>query len=289
MRNIVDNIEDPEKRKILLNFLDQSSVRTEYITVKETSSSCEDMTRLKRRLPTIPKRRRKSPASLIPETKFYRRHQDTNLHSEERKGYSLERPRILRTVAAHEQHFQNFHIRKNIDSEDIDSKNEDMCYTEESKEVPLEAILNKFNQYQRPLKMRSRRQSIHSAAKRLDDNHSENEVVIENLHFDLEAGINMNDCQKSKKAALIILPEDLIEREEANSGKMISIEIFKKWTNAIKSILILFLVLALVIITSRGIYLEIQQKVYNEKFLELNKEMNHLYKLNDEWKQKYEQ
>lgn len=47
LRNVVENIECPIKRKILLDFLDNSTLRTQYFTYKESSSSEEEAKRLK--------------------------------------------------------------------------------------------------------------------------------------------------------------------------------------------------------------------------------------------------
>jgi len=285
LREVVENINDPEKRKILLNFLDQSTIKTEYVTIKESSSSGEEIKGL-RKVSKFSKRRRKSPVSVIPKTNLYRKRKNINAYSQERRRLSWAR-QTFKTVAGQEQNIQNFAIERKNGSDEFDSKNGDKCYTEESKEVPLEAILNKINNYQRPHQMRSRRQSGYSASRDEATHPGDNEIIIENFNFDLEAGPDQEQTKRPKNKEMIMLSEDMIDSANKNTGEMVNLKIIKKWTGILKSFIILFLVVALVAVTSRGIFLEIKQRSYTNQIHSLNKEVNELYKSNAEWKEKY--
>ena len=70
LRDIIEKVEDPNKRKILLNFLDQSTIKTEYVTVKESSSSIEQV-KMNQKVEKKCKRRWKSPGSVAPKSKLY--------------------------------------------------------------------------------------------------------------------------------------------------------------------------------------------------------------------------
>lgn len=124
LRNVVENIDDPQKRMMLLNFLDQSTIKTEYVTMKESSSSGEDVKGLKR-IDKMSKRRHKSPLSVLPQTNLERKRRDTNVYSEERKRFSLAKPR-LKSVAPPEQlQIRNYAIERKNGSDEFDSKNGD--------------------------------------------------------------------------------------------------------------------------------------------------------------------
>lgn len=110
LRNIVENIECPLKRKMLLDFIDNSTLKTQYLTIKESSSSGEEAKRLFG-FSRIPKRRRKSPLSVIPKSRLYYKGRDINAYSQERKRFSLARPRV-RTVITQEQYAHNFAIER---------------------------------------------------------------------------------------------------------------------------------------------------------------------------------
>ena len=142
LRNIVENIECPFKRKMLLDFIDNSTLKTQYFTIKESSSSGEEAKRLYG-ISGLHNKRRKSPLSVIPKSRLYYKGRNINAFSQERKRFSLARPRV-KTVTTHEQYAHNFAIeRKNV-SDEIDSRNDDKWYTEASREVPLEVILNRI-------------------------------------------------------------------------------------------------------------------------------------------------
>ena len=86
LREVVEKIEDPEKRKILLNFIDQSTLKTEYVTIKESSSDEEQ-----NKAPKInnPIRKRKSPLSAKGKNNDEGEDEKLDSHSQERKRYSL--------------------------------------------------------------------------------------------------------------------------------------------------------------------------------------------------------
>ena len=280
LRNIVENIECPLKRKMLLEFIDNSTLKTQYLTIKESSSSGEEA----KRLFGISKRRRKSPLSVIPKSRLYYKGRNINAYSQERKRFSLARPRG-RTVITQEQYGHNFAIEKKDISEEVDSRNDDKCYTEASREVPLEVILNKITCYQNPFQPASRGKSGHSCP--------QEELVVtkvedgeEYVNIDLEANIGAKESKKYKEKEIIILSNDLIESNQ-NTGEKVNSKSIKLWSNRIRYIMFIFLILAVIGLTIRTVYLEIELHTHNNEIYELGQEINDLQKLNLEWQAKY--
>lgn len=124
LRNVVENINDPHKRKILLDFLNQSAIKTEYVTMRESSSSGEEVKGL-RKINQLPKRRHKSPLSVLPTANLSRKRRDTNVFSEERRRFSLAQPRLQSVAVPEQLQIHNFVIEKKNGSDEFDSKNGD--------------------------------------------------------------------------------------------------------------------------------------------------------------------
>lgn len=188
LRNVVESIDDPLKRKVLLDFLDNTTLKTEYITMLESSSSGEEVKGLKKltKFSKSSKRRHKSPLSVLPKSHLGRRRRNEQAYSQERKRFSLAKPRV-KTVTGRDMRPHNFRIERKNGSEEFDSKNGDKCFTEESKEVPLEAILYGL-QNQRI--HRSRAQSGYSASR--DEATTPGDDLHRNAHiFDLEVGLDL--------------------------------------------------------------------------------------------------
>ena len=273
-----------DKRKILLDFLDQSTLKTEYVTLLESSSSSEEIKRL-RKLNKMNKRRRKSPMSAIPKTNLSRKHRFGQAYSQEPKRFSQVNP-SLRTIAAHEQQMHNFVIeRKNV-SDEFDSKNGEQCHTEESKEVPLDAILNKLQSYQNPFnQQRSRAQSGYSASHDEPTHPGEKEIEV-NLNYDLEAGFDLDNYKTRRGKDIIILPNDLIEPND-NSAETVNMKTVRKCIKKFKYIIIAVFVLAMISLIARNIYLEVKLQSYPDQIYSMNKEINELTKYNVELESKY--
>lgn len=283
LRNVVENIECPLKRKMLLDFLDQSTLKTEYVTMRESSSSGEGVKGLQK-LNKLSKRRHKSPLSVLPKAHMHKKRRNVYAYSQERKRFSLAEPKV-RTVAGQEPNLQNFVIERKNGSEEFDSKNGDKCFTEESKEVPLEAILNQLQNYQNPFQLRSRAQSGYSAS-RDEATHPGDEQHHFEYNIDLEAGVDLEDCKRHRRKEIIVLPADLMDNKN-NTGEMAKIDILKKWMGRFRYIMFIFLVLAIVALTLRTIFLEVKVHSYPNKIYALNRKINELHKSSAEWEKRY--
>lgn len=242
LRNVVENLECPLKRKILLDFLDQSTLKTQYFTVKESSSSGEEMKRLQG-LEKLLKRRRKSPPSVLPQAKLHQNRRVENAHSQERKRFSTAKPR-MKTTTSRRQNLQKFRIERKHDSDDFGSKNGDKCYTEESKEVPLEAILDKIPGFN-PFQTRSRGLSGYSVSR-------EEMTYPEDFHHrtmcvDLEANFEFEDNHKPKFKEILVVPADLIDNK-ITSEQTVGARIIQKWANKFKSAMFIVLVIFFLIL-----------------------------------------
>ena len=210
LRNVVENINDPHKRKILLDFLNQSAIKTEYVTMRESSSSGEEVKGL-RKINQLPKRRHKSPLSVLPTANLSRKRRDTNVFSEERRRFSLAQPRLQSVAVPEQLQIHNFVIEKKNGSDEFDSKNGDKWFTEESKEVPLEAILERFQNYQNPFQQqRVRAASGYSAS--LDETtniegqfHEIDSNYIILISLDLVQIYDMSNVSDSNKCKLLSL------------------------------------------------------------------------------------
>jgi hypothetical protein len=124
LRNIVDKIDDPEKRKILLNFLDQSSFKTEYVTVKESSSSGEQAKVVRKNAPAS-KGRRLSPHFAMDKDRLQCDIENYIASSQERKRFSVANRNKGQSGYPYGQHFRNFAIGRKHASERGDAKVDD--------------------------------------------------------------------------------------------------------------------------------------------------------------------
>lgn len=124
LREIIENVHDPNKRKILLDFLDQSTIKTEYVTVKESSSCSEQQQRLNNVLRKN-KRRPKSPGSVAPNTKLYRYEEKFNAVSQERRRYSQSRQKGELQYSSRKNNGNQLNIKNVCNSDEFDSRNED--------------------------------------------------------------------------------------------------------------------------------------------------------------------
>lgn len=284
LRNVVENIIDPQKRKVLLDFLDQSTLKTEYVTMRESSSSGEEVKGL-RRLNNLPKRRYKSPQSVLPRNHLYKKKRNVNAYSQERKRFSLAQPKV-KTVAEQDNNVQNFVIERKNGSDEFDSKNGDKCFTEESKEVPLDVILNQLQNYQNPFKARSRAQSGYSAS-RDEATHPGDNMHEFDYNFDVEKHIDLEDCKRYGRKEIIVIPGDLMDTKA--SDEMVNIKLIRKWVSKFKVIMFVLLALFIIGLTARTVYLEVKVHSYPKEILSLNTEINGLYKANAEWELLYNQ
>lgn len=284
LRNIVENITDLQKRKILLDFLDQSTLKTEYVTLIDTSSSGEEVKGLGK-LNKINKRRRKSPLSVLPKTNLSRNHRFVNAYSQERKRFSHVNP-SLKTVAENEQQMHNFVIERKNGSDEFDSKSGEQCHTEESKEVPLDVILNKLHNYQNPFnRQRSRAQSGYSASHDEPTNPGEKEIEV-NLNYDLEVGFDLENYKTHRGKDIIILPNDLIDTND-NSAETVNMKSLRKYMRKFKYVLLAIMIVAFISLVARNIYLEVKLQSYPDQIYSMNKEINELHKYNVELEAKY--
>lgn len=285
LRNVVENINDPQKRKVLLDFLDQSTLKTEYVTMRESSSSGEEVKGL-RKLNKLPKRRYKSPQSVLPRHHLHRNKRNVNAYSQERKRFSLAQPRI-KTVAEQDQNVQNFVIERKNGSDEFDSKNGDKCFTEESKEVPLDLILNRLQNYQNPFQPRSRAQSGYSAS-RDEATHPGDNMHEFDYNFDFDNNLDLEDCKRHKRKEIIIIPGDLMEKDKSSS-EMVNNKLIRKWLNKMKTLIFIVLVFFLVGLIARTVYLEVKISSLTTDSYKLNAEINTLYKTNADWEKRYNQ
>lgn len=271
LRNIVENIDDPEKRKILLNFLDQSSLKTEYVTIKESSSSGENPKGM-HKVPLPPKKRRKSPNSTVGHNLLYRGPEKYVSSSQKRKRFSLAYCKNEPETSPNGYQFHNFKIERQHATDGCGSKNGDPCHTEESREVPLEFILGRMDNQQPVLKLKSRQQSGYSASQEKTQP-GPHDIAFDNFNFDIEANLGL-DTKPNEKV-------------DISADEMVKIKIMKSWAKWFKSIIIMSLVLALVIVTTRGIFLEIRHQSDSYKMGQMGDEISSLYSTNEEWEQKY--
>ncbi|CAI2367918.1 unnamed protein product [Moneuplotes crassus] len=271
LRNVVENIDDIQKRKILLDFLDQTTMKTEYVTIKESSSSDEEV-KCKQKNGSQNKRRHKSPISVMQKRSFPRR-RGNNVCSEERKRFSLFHPR-LKSVAAPEQlHIHNYAIeRKNI-SDELDSKNEEKCYTEASKEVPLEAILERIHNYQNPFRNRRCETPSGYSASRDEPNRIEiieqdiDNIYETNLQTDLEEG------KKHRRNKIIHLPDDILDTKTP-SVEMNAIPMITKYIKKFRTALIILFFVAILALVGRNIYLEVKVKTYSDRVFVMERQIS---------------
>ena len=143
-------------------------------------------------------------------------------------------------------------------SEESCSKNDNPCHTDESREVPLEAILERINHYGKPFQYRSRRQSGYSASGDEPTLPVEIEIEFDHQYDDLENCFDLEGKPKASKQDIIILPPNFDDTKPTNTDEMVSTKFFRKWKGWLKYFLISLLVLALIALTARGIYLEIR-------------------------------
>ena len=286
LRNVVGNITDPQKRKILLDFLDQSTLKTEYVTILESSSSCEEVKRIGK-MNKIHKRRRKSPLSVLPKTNLSRNTRFVNARSKERRRFSHVNP-SLKTVAEPEQQMHNFVIeRKNV-SDEFDSKTGEQWHTEESKEVPLDPILNQLQNYRNPFyQQRSRAQSGYSASHDEPTHPGEKEVEV-NLNYDIELGFDLENYKPRQNKDIIILPNDLLDKVN-DSAQTVIMKGLRKFIKKFRYIIYALLVIAIIGLVARNVYLEVKLKSYPGQIYSLDKEINELHKYNSELEVKYDQ
>ena len=280
-----DNIEDPKIRQMLIDFLDQSTIKTEYVTMKESSSSGEEVKGL-RKIQNIPKRRHKSPLSVLPNHGLARRGWNGNSFSQERKRFTLGK-QTVKTVADPEQQMHNFVIERKHGSDDQDSKNGDKCLTEESREVPLEAILNRLPNYHPFNQQRSRAQSGYSASRDEATHPGERTPEID-WNFDQEVVVDLEDVKRHHNKESIFFANEPVENEK-NTVQMANMTRLKQFVKKFRSILLIFLVLCLLAVLGRNIYLEVKVHEYPDEIFSLNKEINELRKYNADLEQKYNQ
>ena len=283
LRNVIENIHDPQKRKVLLDFLDQTTLKTEYVTMKESSSSGEEVKRLGQ-INDLSKRRHKSPINVMPNPNFPRR-RNNNVCSEERKRFSLVQPR-LKSVAPPEQlHIRNYAIERKNGSDEFDSKNGDKCFTEESKEVPLEAILERFHNYQNPFQSKRPRTPSGYSASHDEATNVDGQVQEPDGNFDIEIGIDLEEGKKHRKADIIVLPGDLLDNKppSVERARIPMVKYIKKFRTA----LMVFLALAILALVARNIYLEVKVKTYPDRIFELDKKINELMKENSQLEVEY--
>jgi hypothetical protein len=283
LRNVVENIDCPQKRKMLLDFLDQSTLKTEYVTMRESSSSGEEVKGLGKRLDKLPKRRRKSPITVLPNNYLSKRKRNMFAYSQERKRLSHVGPMV--GIDDHNNIAQNFVIERKNGSEEFDSKNGDKCFTEESKEVPLDAILYKLQNYQNPRQPRSRAQSGYSASR--DEPTQPGEFTKEfDPNFDLEIGVDLVDCKQRRGKDIIIVPADLIDKKN-NTDEMVNSKVIMKWINKFRAVFLALLIIIILGLTLRTVFLEIKVNSYPSQIHRLNREINELHKSNVAWEELY--
>lgn len=284
LRNVVEQIECPHKRKILLDFLDQTTLKTEYVTIRESSSSGEEVKGFRKRISQLPKRRHKSPISVIPKSHLHKRNRNMCAYSQERKRFSLVAP-SSKTIADQEANLQNFVIERKSGSDEFDSKNGDKWYTEESKEVPLDAILNKLQNYPGTYTARSRAQSGYSASQ--DEATHPGEITKDfdpKVDFEVCADLEEGKCRRGKD--IIILPADLIEKPN-HTDEMVNSLTIRKWMNKFKSLLFFFIFIFVLGLALRTVFLEIKVNSYPSQIHRLNREINELHKSSAEWEKRY--
>lgn len=176
-------------------------------------------------------------------------------------------------------------MRENNASEELDSRNDDKCYTEASREVPLEVILNKITSYQNPFQQVSRGKSGHSCPPE-EQAHTRVEDGEEYINVDLEANADSKETKKYKDKEIIILPNELLESNQ-NTGEKVNPKSIKIWSKRIKYAMLFFLILAMIGLTMRTVYLEVELHAHSNEIYELGREINDLQKLNSEWQDKY--
>jgi cell division protein FtsL len=223
---------------------------------------------------------------VIPKIKPHIKSRKLNGHSQERNRFSTARSR-LKTVVTAEQNIHNSEIGRKNRSDEFDSRNGDKCYTEESKEVPLEAILNKMGHYHNTYQSASREQSGYSASKEDQRNHKDEEFV-KYIDVDLEANIDYANYNNYKEKNSILLPEEHVEAGKSITDSF-NLKAIIKWTSKLKSAILMVLVLAVICLTMRTIYLEVKLHSNSDEIYSLNRSVNDLVKQNSEWKTKYDQ
>jgi hypothetical protein len=292
LRGIIENVDDPNKRKILLNFLDQSTIQTEYVTVKESSMTSENVDRIDRVISKC-KRRRKSPGSVAPKFKQHRHQANLYPYMPKRKRFSCSRGRV-NTEMAHEHIMQSIVIERKNGSDGFNSKNGDNCFTEESKEVPLEDVLYKFDDFNfsPPLRIKPDRISGYSASQDEPTRGGDYPRSSEEFKYDLEAGVVLSKHSKSKGKTKgnkdTPLSQNLIDTQSTSSLSIDAIKLIKQWSSWIKTIVIACLILTVIAIATRGIVLEIRQSTYKTKISTLNAKVDNLEVINQQWKDFYD-
>lgn len=161
----------------------------------------------------------------------------------------------------HEQIMQSIVIERKNGFDELDSRNDDNCYTEESKEVPLEAILNKVNKYQLtpPMHYQPQIPSGYSASQDEQADDYEQDQESENDEYDIEAGVGTRNDQKPVAKKESKFSKNFISFQNDNTTNIDPSKLIKKLSGYIKSFIILCLVVVLLAIATRGIVLEIRQ------------------------------
>lgn len=182
----------------------------------------------------------------------------------------------LKSVAPPEQlHIHNYAIERKNGSDEFDSKNGDKCFTEESKEVPLEAILERFHNYQNPFQPKRARTPSGYSASHDEATNVDGPGLEPDGNFDIELGADLEDGLKRKKADIIVLPSDLLDNKNS-PVEMASISLLKKYIKKFRVALIFLMVVALLALVGRNIYLEVKVKSYPDEIFELKTRNNQL-------------
>mmetsp|Transcript_6998 Transcript_6998/g.7847 ORF Transcript_6998/g.7847 Transcript_6998/m.7847 type:complete len:271 (-) Transcript_6998:192-1004(-) len=262
---------------MLLNFLDQSTLKTEYVTMKESSSSGEEVKGLGR--VNISKRRHKSPISVLPNANLARQRRDTNVYSEERKRFSLFQPKLKSVSPPEQLHIHNYALERKNRSDEFDSKNGDKCYTEESREVPLDTVLFRMKNYQNPFqKQRSRAQSGYSAS-RDEATHPGDQVQDIVFAYDEEMGVALDDEKASPKEEIVYLPDGCLDNKH-NTVEKVVLPFVRKFFKFKKILLCLLLVICIAL-GGHTLYLEAKTSSLSDKNFTLKTSNNKLWKEND--------
>lgn len=153
--------------------------------------------------------------------------------------------------------------------------------------MPLEDILRRVNFHTKGRPHRSRGYSGYSASRDDATNPGDHGNIELNCNHDLEVGLDLENLKRTPGKDIIILPGDLIDTN-SNTGEMVNVSKIRKWFGKFKSLFFLLLIFALLGISFRTGYLEVQVASYKNEKHDMRVAYNRLTKDYKELQHKYD-
>ena len=155
------------------------------------------------------------------------------------------KPKLKSVTPSEQFHICNYAVERKNGSDEFDSKNGDKCFTEESKEVPLEAILERFQNYQNPFQSKRAKTPSGYSASHDEPTNVDGAGNEPDGNFDIEHVVDLENGLKRNKPDIIVLPSDLLDNRKS-SDETASFSLIKKYIKKFRFALIFLMILALI-------------------------------------------